>query len=731
MLLGALMETRLQRAGGRRKALICVVVSLVAAAAGVCGCEAILGMDGDDAHLAASGSSTDAETREEAAVSASPCVFSSTGDATLRVGNLVPSTTRVDVCLHRSGAASPIDGKPIVASARGSCPAGLGYKDVTIPFELPSGTYRVSFVPFGSSCNAAPLGTSQITTATTSGAGAYLLGGGPTAPTTGLGLGLGEETPPVQESMLRFVNAIPGGGPLDFDLALGPTLPTTAKAVISSGVTFGSFGASTNAEFPTDSDGYTQISLLGGALPVGAAPAGSSTIALVADPALAGGDSYTAFAIGLPSNPSYPEELYVCDEMKADGILTQCAGGSVDVTVDVFDPYLWGPFAPLEPLREQAVVSAIATLPSDVVCIPDAFPDALDQEIIAQAKTNFPYAVHFADTLATPVDDPTLEDGGVPAAPTIPPCGGGLDGQLEPFLACVSAYCTSPLDADDASVFQEPAACLSNNCASEAEALLLSSDPQDLKCWTCALYNLQGAATIAQTRSACTTDVNAGYAFSGQSGVLLLSRYPIGGAEQWVLPSTDWRTSIVRAPLTIGAQRLDAYCMILSDPVSSITVPYTGSYGNGGTGVAGWDAELALQVQKVVAYVQAKSSGTPAVISGELYTGPAAADGTPSFNPAMYQVLASAFALAATPSGPPGCTFCATNPIISPPGSTPAGENELTNYALLANVPVTDVLSTSIELQTPFLDAGPTDAGAWVVPLSTYYDYRATVRIRP
>jgi hypothetical protein len=600
---------------------------------------------------------------------------------------------------------------------------------VTVPFKVESGTYAVTLVPAGSPCSANPVATGQVTTTSTSGTGLYLLGDGVSAPTA---LALAEETPPGLSSAFRFVHAIAGVGPLDFDLAVPASVPPTIQALICPAVAYGTVGKSTSPQFPPDALGYEPISLAGGTLAFVAGPTGTSSVTISAVPSFAGGDSYTAFAIGLPNSPSFPEELYFCDEMKADGVLTQCAnGGATDVTVDVFDPYLWGPFAPFEPLRRPAVISAIAGLSSDVVCISDAFPDAVDQAIIAQAKATFPYAVHFDDTLTTPIDDPTLADGGLPAAPTVPPCS-GVDAELEPFLSCVSQFCSDPLRSDDASVIESPTACITANCSAQAETMVLSSDLQTLKCWTCALYSLQGAATIGQTRAACTTDVHAGYGYTGQTGTVVLSRYPIGKAEQWVLPGTDWRSSIIRAPVMLpGGKELDAYCLLVSDPISSLTSPYTGPYGNGKTDVTGWLAELELQAQKTVAYVQRKSPGIPAVIAGEFYAGPAASDGTPAFNPSAYQIFASAFALAATSSGPPGCTFCATNPILSPPGSTPADTNELTSYALLANVPVTDVLSASVQLQTPFLDAGLTEAGAYIVPLSTYYDYRATVHVRP
>ncbi|HEX3344210.1 MAG TPA: DUF4397 domain-containing protein, partial [Polyangiaceae bacterium] len=341
------MMTRSDRRQGWRMG-----VAMVAVVAAGFGCEAILGMDGHDARLAEGGSvepdaraeagDTDAEAAD-ASPAPPPCVLASSGDATLRIGNLVPSAARVDACLARAGGPSPIDGQPILGSATGACPPGLGYKDVTVPFHVPSGTYTVTLVPSGSPCSATTVATGQVTTSPTGGTGLYLLGDGTGAPTT---LALGEETPHGLGSSFRFVHAVAGLGPLDFDLTVPASAPPAIRAVVCPGVVFGTVGLSDNPQLPSDMLGYEQISLLGGTLPIGAGPAGTSSVTMLAVPAFAGGDSYTAFAIGAPGSPSFPQELYVCDEMKADGVLTQCAnGGATDVTVDVFDPYLWGPFA--------------------------------------------------------------------------------------------------------------------------------------------------------------------------------------------------------------------------------------------------------------------------------------------------------------------------------------------------------------------------------------------------
>jgi len=88
-----------------------MIVALGAAiAAGAFGCEAILGMDGHDAHLAEVAAAGDAGGAEasppgDSGATAPPCMLPTSGDARLRIGNLVPSTARIDACLSRSGGA--------------------------------------------------------------------------------------------------------------------------------------------------------------------------------------------------------------------------------------------------------------------------------------------------------------------------------------------------------------------------------------------------------------------------------------------------------------------------------------------------------------------------------------------------------------------------------------------------------------------------------------------------
>jgi hypothetical protein len=717
-----------------RAIVVCASACVLAVSAVfvVFGCEDILGIDGHDAHLASTTSPT-LEAGVDAGATAAPCVLPSTGDATLRVGNLIADALRVDVCLTRTNGASPLDGKPVIASSGPTCPRGLGFKDVSAPFHIESGSYAIAFVTAGSSCASTPLATAQATIASGSGEGAYVLGDGTKAPAA---LALKELAPLQLASNLRFVHGIAGLGALDFGYVDTALLPATLQLPMFTDVAFGAVSnPPPDPNQPGEGDGYNGITLIGGTLLVGAAPTGTTAALIAGAPALTSRESYTAFAIGRLADPTFPDEIYVCDEMQNDGPLTRCAnGGEIDVTVDVLDTYLWGPFSPFDTVRTDPIIAAVADLPSDIACIVDTFPESTEQRILAAAKAKFPYQVHFVDTLTTPIDDPAMQDGGLPPAPTAAPCA-GEDGLLEPLLSCMRDNCTTELGSEDAGLVDDPATCLTNNCYGPSAGLVLTANQAKLKCWMCALLDFESDSTTANTRTECTTNVNAGFAFDGASDVIVLSRFPIGAAEQWVFGSTDWRASVVRVPITLpGPKPFDAYCTIVTDPVGGQTNPYTGNYGLGLPAADARGAENLLQLQKLVAYVTRKSAGLPAVVAGEFYAGPSAV-GTTAYEPTSYAVLSAAFGFGAPPGAIPGCTFCGDNPITSPSGSIPAANSTLTTYSMLSNIPITDVSAASIELKGTVIDAGVpdagSDAGAYGIPLSPYYDYRTTIRFRP
>ena len=103
--------------------------------------------------------------------------------------------------------------------------------------------------------------------------------------------------------------------------------------------------------------------------------------------------------------------------------------------------------------------------------------------------------------------------------------------------------------------------------------------------------------------------------------------------DSLILPSTDYRRSILYAQVQLEDQTVDFYCGFLSTTLNADAIPYVGSYGNGpitdpDPSVQGWENEQYYQAQQFAAYVQQKSGSNPAILVGDWRSSLAAPMGT-------------------------------------------------------------------------------------------------------
>src|SRR5580765_7693556 len=133
--------------GSRRGVLVFTL------AASTIACELVLGI-GDKPHLA------DASADGEAG--SGMCALPATGDAKVRIANVVPALAKYDFCLTAYQQTPPANG--VLASGGSSCPPGLLYRNVLAPFSVPSGIYRVDAVAGGAPCSSTPLATEASVT---------------------------------------------------------------------------------------------------------------------------------------------------------------------------------------------------------------------------------------------------------------------------------------------------------------------------------------------------------------------------------------------------------------------------------------------------------------------------------------------------------------------------------------------------------------------------------------
>ena len=400
-----------------------------------------------------------------------------------------------------------------------------------------------------------------------------------------------------------------------------------------------------------------------------------------------------------------------------------------EVIVDAFNVALAGAFIPFESERRQPIVDAIASHDADILCLQEVWTQA-DKELIRDAAlVSFPYSALFENDLDTPIDDPTDQQGEIPPAPTTVPCPDEFfDGeeltikeQMDVAIDCVRDNCSTIEGSDEGRTTS--AACASSNCSIAVAPLLFGIDPQHQRCYACVVPQLP-TATFAEMRAACPTVVNQDLAFGGQNGVMILSRHPLKNTENWVVPGTWNRRSILKATVELpnGAE-LDTYCKhltpIFTVPPNSInTFPYTGQYGETMTGPGGWQAEQELQAQKLIDYVASRSSNRPAVILGDMNAGLAfpdddiAGEGEETFN-----LLEAAYTPAYTTDYTPLCTFCSSNPVTETEASV------WIDHIFLYNLPQSAVTSTARIFDE---DVVPVE-GDMLVPLSDHFGMRSVI----
>jgi endonuclease/exonuclease/phosphatase family metal-dependent hydrolase len=414
----------------------------------------------------------------------------------------------------------------------------------------------------------------------------------------------------------------------------------------------------------------------------------------------------------------------------APGCSSNSGGGQpLDVTVDTFNIAMAGAFSPFEAERRPALINAIAQSPADVLCIQEAWRQSDKDAIINGAKSHFPNAVTFQNNLDTPTD--ALDsDCAVSPAPTAPPCADtAVQANMNASLQCLEQNCSTIPGSDQGVTTSTD--CAQANCVRQAAALLLGG-AAGLGCYGCVAPSLP-SDTFASIANQCTTSINGGFAFGGQNGIILLSKYPLSGKQVYTFPSTWNRRVIVKATATLSNNAtVDVYCNHTTSVFSGLTFPYTGRYGCGMTNADGWAHEQKLQIQKLISYVQQNSSGK-ALVLGDFNAGPAVngPDGGAVVAEAgpNYDILAGAFVEAVPASYTKLCTFCPDNPIAGNTGPI------WIDHIFLKGIPLTAVRS----LQRTYTDrpvavgadGGVPDGGPTSVTLSDHYGLRAVITIGP
>ncbi|HEY8038148.1 MAG TPA: DUF4397 domain-containing protein, partial [Polyangiaceae bacterium] len=490
---------------GRRKTLLLAYGALLLVAlAAVVSCQLVAGV----------------ETRKLDPILAG-CTLPTGSGPLVRVANLVPTDDVVDVCIRSAGASSW--GRPVIRDGGTDCPsklpngaAGFSYADVSIAFNAPGTSVDVKMIAAGDTCAGNALTEGDGLTLTAGAVTTLMRVGGNNVPQQILAL---QETGATntQDTRIRFVHAMPGTGPLDFGIAQDAHLPTVVSSPLLSGPI--AFGATPTNQTPAygslESDGYLDVSAIG--YQMAAAVDGGSGKAIFEYTVDPRNTTASLYAIGVSGDNRHPLRGLYCDEGTGAGTDGAAASGAAlllgctpsplpTISIDVFNPALYGPNAPFEDQRRPpnpALTKAIAGAGSDLMCLVEIDRVEDRNAIVQAAKSAYPYSYMVDTDLSTPFTDPTDQNGQTPSAPTTPPCGGGVpSGDVDAVFTCMEQNCSTKGPGDTSGFLQSTTTCLVNHCA--GQFLAVKSD--SLSCFNCIVDYVASQEQWGSSKSACETD---------------------------------------------------------------------------------------------------------------------------------------------------------------------------------------------------------------------------------
>ncbi len=587
----------------------------------------------------------------------------------LRFANLVPTADAVDFCVKASSEASY--GAPPVMQGHGSqCPA-LAYGQVLIPVAFEAGTYDIKVVASGSKdCAGVALSEAK---------GVTVAAGRPTTVVRLGGAGGVEEKLVAhaevsfgKDQSMRLMHAVSTDEVLFFGIAGGEQVPTTITAPFTEGVAPGAVPAANPSVVGVGSindAGY--LGTTGLQFNIGATRTGKKDALFVATPT--GGNLFTVYAIGLPGSFEFPVQALLCQDDRYAGAglngvakdyLTSCHRTKLkELSIDTINVGLYGDFAPFEEQRRDPVIQAVANLPSDFVCVQEMTREEDRGKLVADAVAAgaFPYAYNPEFNLDTPYADARDQSGAVP--PAAGPSCGAIPAKLDAAIECVTANCAQEIGNADSPLGSIGADCFSKKCT--AQFLVLFNGAEEKRCLSCLIVNLLSSETMNDTKDLCLSDARPQYAFRGASTEVMLSRYPLSDMESYVFPSTSYRRAVLSAKAEVAPDEfVDVYCTQLSY-IQGPTFPYSGQYGAATTvdGIAepleDWNSEQYLQAQRAEAWIKGRvSSGSLAVIAGDLSSGDSDTAALAELNPASVRLFRSSFEEAIPAGYDPKCNFC-------------------------------------------------------------------------
>jgi endonuclease/exonuclease/phosphatase family metal-dependent hydrolase len=291
----------------------------------------------------------------------------------------------------------------------------------------------------------------------------------------------------------------------------------------------------------------------------------------------------------------------------------------------------------LSPYLEQRLDSIEADLPglgADVVCLQELWRPEDIERLSSNLGGEFPYA-HWS----------VQAEGDAEAAG--PSCS---DAEADVLQTCVEDNCG---EVDPAVL----PLCAITSCQ-------VTFSEVSTECQQCLASN-QSATDIADLTALCAADDAVALSYRDQTGLLLLSRFPLSDTDYLTLDSSLGDRGVLSARLqTSFAGFVDLHCTHLAASIGEEL--YQGPYGS-------WEGERLVQVDQMLDHVDARNpDSSPTLLLGDMNCGPPTAQARAASADAFALFDTAGFdAPYVTSDG--RCTFCANNPLNDFPGGGEAG----------------------------------------------------------
>jgi endonuclease/exonuclease/phosphatase family metal-dependent hydrolase len=278
--------------------------------------------------------------------------------------------------------------------------------------------------------------------------------------------------------------------------------------------------------------------------------------------------------------------------------------------------------APYAAQRLDAIERDLPSLGADVLCLQELWQPEDIERVTQTLAAEYPYTHRSVRAL-----------GGASG----PAC---TDAEGASLLGCLSEHCA---EVERAGL----PLCAIANCAQAFTQVATS-------CQQCVVAN-QAADDVDNLVQICSAGDGEAAAYEDQTGLVLLSKWPLSATDFLKLESALGDRGVLKARVDAGpGGTADVYCTHLAASLSE--VPYTGPYGS-------WQGERVQQIERFLAWVdQTRAPGGSAVLLGDMNCGPETSRAMAASPDAYARFVRAGFQDPyAELDG--RCTFCINNPL--------------------------------------------------------------------